>query len=311
MTRRPWGRIAAYGCIGLPFLLVVAVWTVEGMLISPQKSAIGAAPADLPFESISIQSGSGATVRGWFLAGRPGCGAVLLLHGVRANRLAMLPRARWLHELGYSVLLIDFQAAGESSGEWITFGLRESGDAISAVAYLRARLPRERIGVIGVSMGGAATLLASPPLRVDAMVLEQVYPSIDKAVNDRLLIHLKGGAWLTPLLLESLAWRTGIKPEQLRPIDKIARVDAPKLLIAGSADRHTHLDESMAMYSAASGPKDLWIVNGAQHVDLYRYGGDSYRQRVGTFLSTWLRSAGPPGIPVARDLPAQQQNQTP
>jgi fermentation-respiration switch protein FrsA (DUF1100 family) len=270
-------------------LLVSSAWMAEGMLISPQKTIIGVAPIDLPCEDISIQSLSGATLRGWFLAGSPGRGAVLLLHGVRANRLAMLPRAIWLHELGYSVLLIDFQAAGESSGQWITFGLRESDDAISAVAYLRSRLPQERIGIIGTSMGGAAALLASPPLRVDAMVLEQVYPSIDKAVNDRLMIHQKRAVWLAPLLLKSLAWRTGIEADRLRPIDHIAHIEVPKLLVVGSSDRHTHLDESIAMYAAAASPKELWIVDGAQHVDLYRYGGDDYKQRVGAFLSKWLR----------------------
>jgi hypothetical protein len=154
-------------------------------------------------------------------------------------------------------------------------------------------------------------LLANPPLRVDAVVLEQVYPSIDKAVNDRLLIHLKGGVWLTPLLLKSLAWRTGAKAWQLRPIDHIAKLDVPKLLVVGSADRHTHLDESLAMYAAAAEPKALWIVEGAQHVDLYRYGGDGYRQRVGTFLSKWLSRAKPPGTPATKDLSAQQAQQMP
>ena len=306
MAGRSLGRIVIYGGVALTLLMAGCVWMAESMLIWPQRTAVGAPPADLPLESIAIHSQSGATLRGWFAAGSPGCGAVLLLHGVRANRLAMLPRARWLHELGYSVLLIDFQAAGESSGQWITFGLREADDAASAVDYLRSRLPHERIGIIGTSMGGAATLLASPPLRVDAMVLEQVYPSIDRAVADRLMIHLGGATWLSPLLLKSFAWRTGIEAEQLRPIDHIAHVEVPKLLVVGSADRHTHLDESMAMYAAAAAPKELWIVNGARHVDLYRYGGDGYRQRVGAFLTKWLRPHGPQTVPDAKGSPAEE-----
>ena len=198
-------------------------------------------------------------------------------------------RIDWLHALGYAVLLIDFQSSGESSGDGITFGLREASDATAAVAYLRRRLPDERLGIIGTSMGGAATLLAKPPLRVDAIVLEQVYPSIDEAVKDRVRIHFPAATWLSPLLLTSLSWRTGIQPAQLRPIDQIAHVGTPKLLLAGNADRHTRIDESLAMYAAAAPPKQLWVVPGAQHVDLYHYAGDEYRRRVGLFLSTWLR----------------------
>jgi fermentation-respiration switch protein FrsA (DUF1100 family) len=215
---------------------------------------------------------------------------VLLLHGARADRLAMLPRARWLHRIGYGVLLIDFQASGESSGSWITLGASESNDAVAATAYLRSRAPGERLGVIGTSMGGAAALLAHPSLPVDAMVLEQVYPDIDHAVQDRLQLHIGGATWLAPWMLKLFTWQTGVRPDMLRPIDHINRVDVPKLLIVGSADRHTRLAESIAMYAAASTPKELWIVDGARHVDLYGFDTAGYQRHVAPFLSRWLRS---------------------
>lgn len=39
-------------------------------------------------------------------------------------------------------------------------------------------------------MGGAATLLASPPLDVNALVLEMVYPNINQAVSNRLSMRV-------------------------------------------------------------------------------------------------------------------------
>lgn len=269
-------------------LALGAAWIVEESLIHPHRVVIGPAPADLPLEDVAFLSASGATLHGWYAAGCPGHGAVLLLHGVRANRLAMLPRARWLHGLGYGVLLIDFQASGESSGRWITFGAHEASDAVAATAYLRSRSPHERIAVIGTSMGGAAALLAEPPLPVNAMVLEQVYPDIQHAVEDRLRLHLGGGVGLAPWMLRWLTWRTGVHADSLRPIDHIAHVTVPKLLIAGSADQHTPLAESMAMYQTAASPKERWIVYGAQHVDLYRYDPVGYERRVGDFLARRL-----------------------
>lgn len=280
-------RVIAIGIACLVFSLGLA-WLGEEQLIRPHREPIGPAPRDIPLENVSFPSTTGVTLHGWYAAGCPGHGSVLLLHGVRANRLAMLPRARWLHGLGYGVLLIDFQASGESNGRWITFGAYEAGDAAAAVNYLRSRAPDERIAVIGTSMGGAASLLAQPPLQIDAMVLEQVYPDIDRAVQDRLRIHLGGATWLAPWMLRWLAWRTGVREDMLRPIDRIGHVDVPKLLVVGSADRHTRLDESMAMYAAASAPKELWVVHGAQHVDLYHYDTLGYEQRVSNFLSRWL-----------------------
>jgi alpha-beta hydrolase superfamily lysophospholipase len=47
-------------------------------------------------------------------------GAVILLHGVHANKKSMLSRARLLVAANYSVPLIDLQIHGESEGDRIT-----------------------------------------------------------------------------------------------------------------------------------------------------------------------------------------------
>src|SRR5690242_10272657 len=96
---------------------------------APAPSHIGAPPADLPVEAITIPSASGSRVSAWFIPGPPRGGAVLLMHGVRADRLQMLDRARLFHREGFAVLLFDFQAEGESPGEAITFGYLEAKDA--------------------------------------------------------------------------------------------------------------------------------------------------------------------------------------
>ncbi len=202
------------------------------------------------------------------------------MHGVRANRLSMLERARFLSHADYSVLLFDFQAHGESSR-----------DAQAAVSFLRSNAPGERIGVIGVSLGGAAALLASPPLDVNAMVLEMVYPTIDQAIRNRLIMKL--GWWassLAPLLSWQLRPRLGIDPEVLRPIDRIGKISPAKLHIVGAEDQHTTLEESRGMFNAASEPKELWIVNGARHVDLYAIAKKEYEEHVLGFFGKYLRS---------------------
>ncbi len=106
-------------------------------------------------------------------------GAVLLLPGIRANRLSMVDRARFLSRAGYSVLLIDFQATGETKGDHITFGWKESRDVLAAVNFIRQIDPTARVAIVGSSLGGVAALLATPPLKVDALILEEVYPTIE------------------------------------------------------------------------------------------------------------------------------------
>lgn len=119
-------------------------------------------------------------------------GSILLLPGVRANRLSMIERARFLRAVRFSVLLIDFQATGETSGDHITFGWLESRDARAAVAFLREAVPGGKIGAIGSSLGGAAALLATPPLDVDALVLEQFRP-VDRVASASLSMAKRTG----------------------------------------------------------------------------------------------------------------------
>src|SRR5262245_42401061 len=133
---RRFMKLAAGASLAGAILLIAGVIAVGLFLSAPARAIVGDAPADFPVESISIASGSGATLRGWFVPGRPGTGAVVLLHGVRANRLAMLRRARLFHAEGFAVLLFDFQAHGESTGTRITFGHREGQDAAAAIAYV-------------------------------------------------------------------------------------------------------------------------------------------------------------------------------
>jgi fermentation-respiration switch protein FrsA (DUF1100 family) len=276
--------------IVIAVLLPVIILIAGSLLSRPVNQLIGELPTDIAANQVEFSSESGTTVRGWFIRGKENFGAVILMHGVRANRLSMLERARFLARAGYSVLLFDFQAHGESKGENITFGYLESKDARAAVSFVRLLLPKEKIGVVGVSMGGAAFLLAKPKLEVDAVVLEMVYPTIEQAVSNRITERLGGWATiLTPLLTWQLKPRLGISAAELRPIDYVGVINSPKLFIAGANDKHTTLAESNALFAAASAPKELWIVPDAAHVDLYSLVKEEYEQRLLLFFEKYLR----------------------
>jgi fermentation-respiration switch protein FrsA (DUF1100 family) len=268
----------------------IGIWLAGSNLSAPSPQRIGSLPPDLAGKSVEFTSSSGATIHGWFIPGKKGSGVIALMHGVRANRLSMLDRARFLSQAGYAVLLFDFQAHGESTGKHITFGFFESKDAQSAISFLHANAPDEKIGVIGVSMGGAAVLLSNPPLDVNAEVLEMVYPTMNQAIRNRLIMRF--GNWsgvLTPLLSWQLKPRLGISADDLRPIDNVDKVTAPKLFIAAAEDQHTTFFESQQMFKAASEPKEFWLVPRAKHVDLYPLAKEEYEQHVLGFFGKYLR----------------------
>jgi fermentation-respiration switch protein FrsA (DUF1100 family) len=227
----------------------------------------------------------------WLMAPPAPRAAVVLLHGVRANRSDMLTRADLLLDRGYAVVLPDLQAHGESTGDVITFGHLESRDALSAFEFTRGRFPHLRVGGLGLSLGGAALILAGPELRADAMVVEGVYSTIDAAVENR--VRRFAGPFssvLSPLLLWQLEPRTGASREELRPVDKVGEVGCPIFVIGGTRDRHTTPAETRRLFDGAKGPKQLWFVQDAGHGDFRIKDPEGYRTRVLDFLDRCLAS---------------------
>lgn len=283
------------GCATTVLFCVLAVgllvsWFVAGQLVASRPQKIGSPPADIHATSISLGSKSGATISGWHIPADDSRGVIVLLHGIRGSRLSMLERARFLNNAGYSIVMVDLQGHGESSGEQITIGHLEKRDAKAAVEFARKQHPTEPIGVIGVSLGGASALLASP-LGIDALVIESVYPDIESAINNRVAARLGPlsaiPAWL---LLMQLEPRLGIEKSQLRPIDHVPDIGCPVLIISGSEDLHTTAEETKRMYEAAQKPKELWLVDGAAHVDLLAAATTEYVSRVKRFLDKHLRT---------------------
>jgi fermentation-respiration switch protein FrsA (DUF1100 family) len=285
-------RIAYRAALG--GLLGVAVISAPAcMLASPSHSSVAAPPAPLVADNVVFASASGSQIHAWLMRGRAGGGSVLLLHGVGENRTSMLGRARFLHDEGFTVLAPDFQAHGESPGDHVTFGARESLDAAAAMKFLKDAVPGEPIGVIGVSMGGAATLLGPGPVQANAFVLESVYPTIRQAVSDRLATWfgpLSGvGRWFTPAVINIVGSEIGVSEAELQPISRIGKIRAPLLLLAGSDDPYTPLVEAESLYARAPSPKTFWAVHGAGHEDLHAFGRAEYEQRVGDFLKRYLQ----------------------
>jgi len=272
----------------LVFIAVVTIFEAGDVLSSPSRSYVGAVPVDLAAESIMLTTSSGESVSGWFSSGTSG--SVLLLHGVHSDRRQMLERAKFLHNSGYSVLLIDLPAHGESSGTRITFGYREAEGVKAALRYLQQRLPQEKIAVIGVSLGAASVILSDYTPPPAAIILESMYPTIEEAITNRLHLHLGFiGSIFTPVLLSQIPFRLGISPEQLRPIDHIASTNAPLLIISGTQDQHTTSDETKRLFETALPPKELWLVEGAAHVDLYAFNPQTYETKVSAFLTKYMR----------------------
>jgi len=274
---------------GLVIIAFAGTWMIAGSLVAPLRIAVGAPPEDLPATAISLESDSGENIVGWHIPADEQCGVIVLAHPYRGSRLDMLNRARLLHRHGYSIVMVDLQAHGESPGERVTIGHLERHDVVSAVNYAKQHHPGEPLGIVGFSMGGAATLL-SKVTGIDGLVLEAAYPTIRLAILNRVKAKVGRAAFLpAQMLLLQFAPRMGVSHTEMRPIDHLPHVDCPVFIMAGTADPHTTVADTESMFAAAAEPKRLWMVEGAGHEDLYDFAPDEYESRLLRFLDEFLR----------------------
>jgi alpha-beta hydrolase superfamily lysophospholipase len=290
--KRPWLRNRKWLVAGI---FTVVLWGLYGAWIfgsiyCTPCNRIVALPADLPVEHVAFPSRSGADIRGWLLAGPTNRAVVILQHGIHADKSTLAGRARMLARNGYAVLMFDFQAHGESIGQHITFGHLESRDSQAAVEFVKRRFPGKPVAVIGVSLGAAAAVLSNPPLEVQAMVLEMMYPTIEDATKDRIEKRLgPAGRPFSLLLTLQIPWHAGCRTEDLRPIEAVASLEVPKLFIAGTDDRDTKFTEAQAILANASGPKEFLPLEGAKHEDLHAFAPERYEAAVLNFFETHLK----------------------
>ena len=260
-------KILLFSVLVCILLGCAADWALGSILTWPTNAAV---PAPIfPARLVHIESAPGIYLAGTFWPGiNQSAPAILLLHGNGSNRDTATETALWLHNNQYAVLAIDFRGHGESSPATKSFGLFEADDARAAFDWLHAQYPKNRIGVIGYSLGGAASLIGRQGvLPADAFVLEAVYPDIRHAIYHRLtaLFGRIPAVIMEPLLSFQSLPRFGVWPWDMSPIHALKNVHVPIMIVGGASDVNTPPDETRAMYDVVNDHAELHILPGIGH----------------------------------------------
>ena len=259
--------------------------------VASAHAVVGGPSADLAdsLVDVSFAASDGTMLRGWFGASGDGRHGVILLHGYRGDRTHMIDRARFLMSNGYSVLLYDARGCGESDGDLVSIGYHETNDLIAAVALMHDR-GVDRLACLGVSQGGATVLLASGRLdSIACVIVESTYDRIENAIDRRFRHYLAlPGSIGSVLMIPVAEQRLGITASRIAPIDSLRSLHAPILVISGENDTRTTAEDTRHLFAAAHEPKELWIVPGADHENLYAYAPDEYTRRVLAFLDAHI-----------------------
>lgn len=284
-----------YMGLALLFLFVLVPAYASCSMNSKRKSgyrdAYFVTPWELgvPFEKISFRSGDGVVLRGWWMS-RPGDRVIVGCSGLNGSKDDLVGIGTRLWSAGNNVLLFDCRDRGESDPARRTAGYRERGDISAAVRYAKERVRGARIGVIGYSMGAAASLpAAADDPGVRAVVSDSAYASLGDIISDAFRRRFLPAGLLLALsdIFTRLAF--GYRLTSLKPLDSVHRISPrPLFIIHGADDSVIPADHARRLFERAGEPKELWIQEGADHCGAYFVDREKYCRRVAAFFKKHL-----------------------
>jgi alpha-beta hydrolase superfamily lysophospholipase len=213
--------------------------------------------------------------------------AVFLLHGGGDSKASYFELGEALVERGFTAVVIDSRAHGESTGDTLTYGAFESEDLVHVRDTLERRgLIPSHVAVMGFSYGAATALMwaARDPHVMTVVAIAPFSSLYDVAPEYAKLLP-------RPLVHASVWWAgrlAGFDPSD-NPLARAPKVKAATLIVHGDADVNIPVDEARAV--AALLPNgSLRVMAGLTHQSMFD------DDRVWNETVTWLRShaAHPP-----------------
>ncbi len=222
-------------------------------------------------EKVEITSRDGLKLRGRIIENEDPVGMIVMVHGYRSHPILDFScAAEAFYRYGFSMLMIQHRAHGDSEGKHICFGVKESEDLCLWADMLRQRYPGLPVIFDGVSMGGATVMMSAGeelPSNVKGLIADCGYTTPADICKKclREWFHLPPfpvyyGAALWTRLLGGFSLSGKSSVQALRKLAE--KEDHPCLVIAhGRAD--DFVPYTMAEACRAALPKDdrrVWMV---------------------------------------------------
>jgi pimeloyl-ACP methyl ester carboxylesterase len=192
---------------------------------------------------------------------------------------------------GYGVLLFDRRGEGESDGDPHMFGWGAEKDIDAAVAFLQRRpdVERDRIGGIGLSVGGETLLQAAAESNGLKAVISDGAGS--RSIREDLARPGTSKWQEVPfsivMTVGNMVFSNNPPPPEIGSI--VSRIaPRPVLFIYGEHDQANVQDLTPRYYAKAGQPKQLWEVPGASHTGGIEAHPRAYERHVIAFLDNAL-----------------------
>lgn len=259
--RRVTYLVAAIGGAILVLYLagLIALYWLQGRLLYPGERSTVAQPLDFDqrFVWVSVVTADGLGLACRYCPPQVDTSlCVLLLHGNGEDLRNRSVIAERLVDEGYGVLQVEYRGFAGNPGRPSEQGLYADGRAALDLME-SAGVP---VVIHGYSLGSGVAVHLAAERRCAGLILEAPFTSIVAVAKTRL-------PWLP---VERLTM------DRYDSLSKIGHVHVPLLIYGGDEDRVIPPSHFEQLHAAANSPRQLVVIPGAGHVDVWECGGERH-----------------------------------
>ncbi len=240
-------------------------------------------------QDVYIRSSDGLKLHGLWIPAQQPKGTMLLVHGYRSTKLADFGLVfDFYHSLGMNLLIPEHRCHGESEGQYITFGVKESGDMLQWLYFHNERFGPCPVVLSGLSMGASTVMYMADealPSNVCGIIADCGFTSPYEIIKSvfRRVTHLPAGpALLAAELFARLLAGFGLRQKDSRKTLRSNKL--PIIMVHGLADDFVPSRMTREGYAVCAGDKQLLLVEGAGHGVSFLVEREKYTQLVLEFL---------------------------
>ncbi|MFA6527809.1 MAG: alpha/beta hydrolase [Candidatus Babeliales bacterium] len=248
-------------------------------------------------KSVEFCTQDGLKLSGFLITRKDATVNAVMCHGYQGRKEFMYALIDLFPD--WNILLFDFRAHGQSEGTITSIGYHEYKDVIAAVNFMKKTFnadadTKNSTVVLGISMGGAATLKAAElePNLADALIIDSTYA----VLSDMMLkgFSVKSGLPyypFFPLIKQMYRYLANFDINSMNPQESVKVIKKPIFFIHSCNDNFISPIDTLQLYANAKNKKSkLWIGPPCRHGWLHCYQKETYQRKVLKFVATVVTS---------------------
>lgn len=240
----------------------------SSLFFYPQKEHFDNPALNLvSYEDIYFMTADGLKLHGWRIKAKDkNRGTILQLHGNAENISTHVNSVLWLTLEGYDVFTFDYRGYGKSEGSPTLDGVHTDAQAALETVLKLPETNKERVFVLGQSLGGAIAVytVATSQYKsyIKAVIIDSAFSSYRGIAREKLAQFILTWPFQYPLSFLFNDYYSPVKwVKDIYPL--------PVLIIHGDQDTISPVHHASILFDAALNPKEIWLVNGAEHIQSF------------------------------------------